>query len=101
MTNLNFATLDEVKHHLRYDDNDSDEILQIYLSSAELAVKNYITDSITKEMLPSLKVATLLMVGYLDDNRNCENKTGGFSSYSNYLPLPVRQLLAPYRAPTF
>lgn len=27
-----FATLDEVKHHLRYDDDDSDEILTIFFA---------------------------------------------------------------------
>lgn len=92
-----FATLDEVKHHLRYDDDDSDEILQIYLQSAQTAVKNYITDDITDEMLPSLKVATLLLVGYLDENRNSENG----AEFGNFLPAPVRQMLAPYRTPTF
>lgn len=92
-----FATLDEVKHHLRYDDDTNDEILIIYLQSAETAVKNYITDEITDEMLPSLKVATLLMVGYLDDNRNSENG----ANHGNYLPSAVRQMLTPYRTPTF
>lgn len=92
-----FATLDEVKHHLRYDDDDSNRILTIYLQSAETAVKNYITDEITDEMLPSLKVATLLMVGYLDDNRNVENG----AEFGNFLPAPVRQILSPYRTPTF
>lgn len=92
-----FATLDEVKHHLRYDDTDSDEILTIYLQSAQTAVKNYITDDITDEMLPSLKVATLLLVGYLDENRNSENG----AEFGNFLPAPVRQMLAPYRTPTF
>lgn len=91
-----FATLDEVKHHLRYDDTDSDEILTIYLQSAQTAVKNYITDDITNEMLPALKVATLLMVGYLDENRNSENG----AEFGNFLPAPVRQMLSPYRMPT-
>lgn len=94
---MTFATLDEVKHHLRYDDDDSDEILMIYLQSAQTAVKNYITDEINDDMLPALKVATLLLVGYLDDNRNSENG----ANFGNYLPAPVRQMLAPYRTPTF
>ncbi|MPX87376.1 phage gp6-like head-tail connector protein [Moraxella catarrhalis] len=94
---MTFATLDEVKHHLRYDDTDSDEILQIYLQSAQTAVKNYITDEINDDMLPALKVATLLLVGYLDDNRNGENG----AEFGNFLPAPVRQMLAPYRTPTF
>ncbi|UXZ04558.1 head-tail connector protein [Moraxella nasicaprae] len=92
-----FATLDEVKHHLRYDDDSNDTILAIYLQTAENAVKNYITDEINDEMLPSLKTATLLMVGYLDDNRNSENG----AEFGNFLPAPVRQLLSPYRTPTF
>lgn len=91
-----FATLDEVKHHLRYEDDDSDEILTIYLQSAQTAVKNYITDEISDDMLPALKVATLLMVGYLDDNRNGERG----AEFGNYLPAPVRQMLSPYRTPT-
>lgn len=94
---MTFATLDEVKHHLRYDDTDSDEILTIYLQSAQTAVKNYITDEINDDMLPALKVATLLLVGYLDENRNSENG----AEFGNYLPAPVRQMLAPYRTPTF
>lgn len=93
---MTFATLDEVKHHLRYDDDDSDEILQIYLQSAQTAVKNYITDEISDDMLPALKVATLLLVGYLDDNRNSENG----AEFGNFLPAPVRQMLSPYRTPT-
>lgn len=92
-----FATLDEVKHHLRYDDDSNDTILAIYLQTAENAVKNYITDEIKDEMLPSLKTATLLMVGYLDDNRNSENG----EEFGNFLPAPVRQLLSPYRLPSF
>lgn len=91
-----FATLDEVKHHLRYDDDSNDIILAIYLQTAENAVKNYITDEIQDEMLPSLKTATLLMVGYLDDNRNSENG----AEFGNFLPAPVRQILSPYRLPT-
>lgn len=91
-----FATLDEVKHHLRYDDDSSNSVLAIYLQTAEKSVKNYITDDITDEMLPTLKVATLLMVGYLDDNRNSENG----AEFGNYLPAPVRQILSPYRTPT-
>lgn len=90
-----FATLDEVKHHLRYDDDSNDTILAIYLQTAENAVKNYITDDITDEILPSLKTATLLMVGYLDDNR--DGKQG--EQFGNYLPACVRQVLSPYRAP--
>lgn len=93
---MTFATLDEAKHHLRYDDDSNDTMLTAYLQSATQSVKNYITDDITDEMLPVLKTATLLMVGYLDDNRNAERG----AEFGNYLPAPVRQLLSPYRTPT-
>lgn len=91
-----FATLDEVKHHLRYDHDADDLILSAYLDAAEQAVRNYITDTITPEMGAPLKVATLLMVGYLDDNRNGERG----AEFGNFLPAPVRQMLSPYRMPT-
>lgn len=94
---MNFTTLNEVKHHLRYDDDANDEILTIFLQTAQIAVKNYITDEIRDEMLPSLKTATLLMVGYLDDNRNSENGV----EFGNFLPSAVRQILSPYRTPAF
>ncbi|MFB6347841.1 head-tail connector protein [Moraxella sp. ZJ142] len=93
---MTLATLDEVKHHLRYDDDANDTVLSMLLVAAEQAVMAYVTDTITDEMLPTLKVATLLMVGYLDNNRNSE--TG--SEHRNYLPAAVRQLLSPYRTPT-
>lgn len=92
-----FATLDEVKHHLRYDDNSSDVMLTAYLQAAEQAIKSHITDEIDDEMLPTLRVAALLMVGYLDNNRNSENG----ANHGNYLPPAVRQMLSPYRTPTF
>lgn len=94
---MTFATLDEVKYHLRYDDDSNDTILAIYLQTANNAIKNYITDEIKDEMLPSLKTATLLMVGYLDDSRNAERG----AEFGNYLPAPVRQVLSLYRTPTF
>lgn len=93
---MKLATLDELKHHLRYDGDDDDVMLSSYLAASEQLVKSYITDKITDEMLPVLKVATLLMAGYLDDNRNSERG----EAFGNYLPAAVRQLLAPYRMPT-
>lgn len=93
---MTLATLNELKHHLRYDHDDDDVILSGYLHTAEELIKNYITDEITDAMLPVLKTAVLLMVGYLDNNRNGEKG----AEFGNYLPASVRQLLAPYRTPT-
>nr|WP_315041324.1 head-tail connector protein [uncultured Moraxella sp.] len=94
-----YATLSEVKHHLRYplDDDIDDMMLSAFLASAETSVDNYITDEVTEKMLPTLKVATLLLVGNLDSNRNAENVG---ENVDNYLPFAVQRLLAPYRTPT-
>lgn len=93
-----YASLNEVKHHLRYplDDDIDDDILKVYLASSETSIDNYITDTVTEKMLPVLKIATLLMVGDFDVNRNAENA----ESNEVYLPIAVRRLLAPYRTPT-
>ena len=93
----NWVTLDEVKHHLRYDDDASDTILAAYIAGAEAAVKNYITSTVPPVATPDIKIAVLLLVGYYDHHRNVE---AGTPNYGNYLPDPVRALLSPYRRPT-
>lgn len=92
-----YATLAEVKQHLRYDDDSNDVILAGFLAGAETAIDNYITDPVVLGMLPVLKVATLLLVGNMDDYRNAEKDT---PDNGNYLPMPVQRLLYPYRTPT-
>lgn len=92
-----YATLAEVKQHLRYDDESNDLILQGFLAGAETAINNYITDTVTDDMLPALKVATLLLVGNFDEDRNAGKEK---SNDDNYLPPAVRRLLYPYRKPT-
>lgn len=92
-----YATLDEVKQHLRYDDDSNDVILTAFLAGAETAIDDYITDDVTEKMLPSLKVATLLLAGHFDDDRNAGKDK---AENDNYLPKPVQHLLYPYRTPT-
>lgn len=92
-----YATLAEIKQHLRYDDDSNDLILTGFLAGAETLIDNYITDPVTDTMLPVLKVATLLLVGNLDDYRNAEKDT---PDNGNYLPMPVQRLLYAYRTPT-
>ena len=85
-------TLDEIKAHLRYDNDDNDEILQIMLSAAEDAIKTH-CDPNQDLNHPAIKQAALLLIGYWDANRNAEQGNGW------YLPQPVLALLTPYRTP--
>lgn len=99
MSTNNWVTLGEAKHHLRYEiDDDSNDInLEAYIAGAEAAVANYITRPIPAEAAPDIKIAVLLLVGYYDQYRNLENE---MVRDGNFLPAPVRALLAPYRRPT-
>lgn len=94
----NWVTLDEVKHHLRYelDDDSNDVNLAAYIAGAEAAVANYITRE-PGPAAPDIKIAVLLLVGYYDQYRNIEAE---MVREGNFLPAPVRALLAPYRTPT-
>lgn len=92
-----WVTLEDAKHHLRYDDDSNDVMLTAYIAAAESAVGQYITKTVTAADTPDIKVAVLLLVGYYDFHRNMDKDT---PSDGNYLPAPVRALLWPYRQPT-
>lgn len=94
-----YATLDDVKQHLRYDDTSNDTVLTAYLEAATAAIDKYITAEVTSDMLPALKVATLLLCGHFDNDRNAEQDRPPLPTNSG-LPFSVSLLLAPYRAPT-
>ena len=93
----NWVTLEEAKHHLRYDDDSNDMMLQGYIAAAEATTKRYITETVVAEDTPDIKVAVLLLVGYYDLHRNMDKD---MPSDGNYLPAPVRALLWPYRKPS-
>lgn len=94
---MTWVTLEDAKHHLRYDDDSNDIMLQAYIAAAEGAVKQYITETVTPTDTPDIKVAVLILVGFYDYHRNADKDTPDFG---NYLPPPVRTLLGPYRKPT-
>ena len=98
---MTYATLDELKEHLRYEpsDDSNDATLTAYLVAAEQTISRYITDDITEDMLPALKVATLLLCGYFDIDRNAERDRPELATMSG-LPYSVQLLLTPYRKPT-
>ena len=95
---MSIVTLDEVKEHLRYDTDDNDLTLNIYIEAAENAVLNYVTDSFEGIDYPrAIKQAVLLMVGMFDVEHEPSKES---VITDNYLPAPVRALLYPYRTPT-
>lgn len=95
---MSIVTLPEVKEHLRYDTDDNDSNLSIYIKAAENAVLNYVTDEFENNEYPDVfKQAVLLMVGMFDTDREPSKES---VIVDNYLPAPVRALLYSYRTPT-
>lgn len=94
---MDWVTLNEVKHHLRYDDDANDTNLTMYILAAESAIKRYITEDIPAAGTDDIKIATLMLVGYFDENRSPDKDT---PTNGNYLPQPVVSMIYPYRKPT-
>lgn len=92
-----WVTLEEVKHHLRYDDDSNDATLAMFMTAAESAISRYVTETIPAEGTQDIKVATLMLIGYFDDNRSPDKDT---PTNGNYLPAPVISMLYSYRKPT-
>lgn len=112
------VTLQEAKAHLRIDTDDGDADLTLKIHGASGAVMNYIKGGLlyiqevdgdgalvvdaggnpvyTDDVRFEVKAAVLLMLGYLDKDRdndaNREYETG-------YLPRPITALLYPLRDP--
>lgn len=93
----NWVTLEEVKYHLRYDDDSNDIMLTAYIAAAERAISRYVTEEIPIEGEADIKVAALMLIGYFDENRSASIDT---PNNGNYLPMPVISLLYDYRKPT-
>ena len=86
---MSIVSLETLKEHLRYDDDDNDLMLQGYLDAADSVVKNYITDEFESEYPKAIHQAILLLCGFWDKHRNAESET---PVNGNYLPMPVRNL---------
>jgi hypothetical protein len=93
---MNWVTLEEAKHHLRYDDDANDNTLALYIAAADGAINRYINTEVPESGTGDIKVAALMLIGYFDDNRNADKDT---PINGNYLPQPVVSLLYPYRQP--
>lgn len=111
------VTLQQARDHLRSDDSDDDNDLELKVLAASAVVMNYIqyldesielftdtngdpltdTDGLVPDVPYAIKAATLLLIGYLYRNRDGDPDKA-FSH--NQLPWDVTALLAPYRDPS-
>ncbi len=94
-----FATLDETKAALVVDFNDDDALISTMIDAATEAVASYLkVDPATLTPVPPIvKVATMILTGYLYKNRD-GNPENAF--IPGYLPAPVISLLYSLRDPT-
>ncbi|MDG6880952.1 uncharacterized phage protein (possible DNA packaging) [Phocoenobacter uteri] len=98
-------TLDEVKQQCRIDDTHSDELLLLYLESAKSIIGDF-TNRMLFEILPenppdnaleidaNLKVAILMLVAYLFENRGGWNES--LRDQSMALPPTVKLIAERY-----
>lgn len=93
---MSIVALSEVKQHLRYDDSESDLILELYINAAEAFIKKYLNQTDVDLSNIAIKQAALLLIGHWDADRN-----GGSSELPNgqHLPSAVLALLEPFRMP--
>lgn len=101
-------TLDEIKLQCRIDSDDEDDLLSVYLVAAKAIVENH-TNRVLFEKLPEdeskpanaqeitgdLKIAILMLVAYLYENRGGWNEGQGMSTID--LPPTVKAIIERYR----
>lgn len=93
------VTLDEMKVHLRYElDPSNDSDVEPILLAAESAVIDYISDEFDDFDYPeSICMAVKLYAGYFDQFRGSDKEA---PVNGNYMPQPCQALLYKYRQPT-
>lgn len=99
-------TLDEIKLQCRIDSDDQDNLLQVYLEAAKATIENYTNRKLydtlpdnapdnAQEITGDLKIAVLMMVAYMFENRGGWNEGQGVSNFD--LPPTVRLIIERYR----
>lgn len=106
------VTLEQARAHLRLDTTDGDTDILGKVKAASRAVVTYLkspsfsdssgaipedTAGIAIDVPEDVQLATLILVGYFDRQRD-EDDAREFEP--GYLPRPVTALLYPYRTPT-
>ncbi|BFN00236.1 hypothetical protein MOXK02_17940 [Moraxella sp. K02] len=100
---MSYVTLDELREHLKIENNDSDLVLTIYLDTATSVLESLITDDVnndtTGKMAKALKNATLILAGWYEDERN--GSTNSYVIDPIYgLPTSVVSIVKLFRTPT-
>ncbi|WP_277971754.1 head-tail connector protein [Pantoea agglomerans] len=105
---IELVTLEQAKDHLRVDDDAGDSDLTLKIQSGSAAVLSYIQGSrelvvdesgglIEGEPLKRVQTALLVLLGYLDRNRNGEDAD---KLAQGELPFSVTMLIYDLRRPT-
>ncbi|KAA5961015.1 MULTISPECIES: head-tail connector protein [Pantoea] len=105
---IELVTLDQAKEHLRIDEDAGDTDLTLKIQAGSAALLSYIQGSrelvvndkgalVDGEPLVRVQTALLVLLGYLDRNRNGEDAD---KLMQGELPLSVTMLIYDLRRPT-
>ena len=88
------VSVDEVKTHLRIDQDEEDVYLESLIRQAKAAAEDYCRVSFADDAPEPVRLAILLFVGFYYENRDVPDRT----TYGT-MRIAFENLLYPYRAP--
>ena len=88
------VSVDEVKAHLRIDQDEEDLYLESLIRQAQAAAEDYCRVSFEDDVPEPVRLAILLFVGFYYENRDVPDRT----TYST-MRIAFQNLLYPYRDP--
>lgn len=86
------VTLDDVKIHLRIEIDDEDDYLESLIAVADAAVQDYCLTTFDDDVPEPVKMACMLMIGYIYENRDAPDSTA-----YKAMRMAFEALLYPYR----
>ena len=88
------VSVDEVKTHLRIDQDEEDLYLESLIRQAQAAAEDYCRVSFEDDVPEPVRLAVLLFVGFYYENRDVPDRT----TYGT-MRIAFENLLYPYRDP--
>ena len=88
------VSVDEVKAHLRIDQDEEDLYLESLIRQAQAAAEDYCRVSVEDDAPEPVRLAILLFVGFYYENRDLPDRT----TYGT-MRIAFQNLLYPYRDP--
>ena len=88
------VSVDEVKAHLRIDQDEEDVYLESLIRQAQAAAEDYCRVSFEDEVPEPVRLAILLFVAFYYENRDLPDRTT-----SGTMRIAFQNLLYPYRDP--